>query len=450
MLELLFTNANLSSALPAIPRLLTALSEWFSCLLMVLVLPKRFPRLQTCLLLAGALVIQSILRCCYFGGYTLFSFLGLMVLNLLFMLAVIYTCCKLPLLSQLAAWMLAFLVAEFTASLTWQVCAVFFSAPSMAQPRVMCLLLLLFALVGLPIYYLGRHFSEEILYTDRKTLFLMCTVTPLAFLISNLYVVFRQDIWVNNNRTDVFFAVSWLRLLADLCGIIVLFSLLNISKLRRLETDMIITNKMMDAQYRQYLSFRSTSTYISQQCHDLKHQIAALRTSCSSEERENYLSEMEEVINSYPLYANTGNPVLDTLITQKQFYCKEHQIQFSYSVDSRLLSWIEPRELCILFGNLIDNALESVLQISDPERRQILLEVKSQRQLLSIRMDNCCDHPVEFQGGLPRTTKEDRQQHGYGMKSISRVISRYDGSLDCSLENGWFVTTVLLPLPDQP
>ena len=36
------------------------------------------------------------------------------------------------------------------------------------------------------------------------------------------------------------------------------------------------------------------------------------------------------------------------------------------------------------------------------------------------------------------------------MKSISRVISRYDGSLDCSLENGWFVTTVLLPLPDQP
>ncbi len=143
-----------------------------------------------------------------------------------------------------------------------------------------------------------------------------------------------------------------------------------------------MTQNLMDSQYHQYIDYKNTCEYIRQQCHDLKHQIRALKESCTEEEKKSYINELE-------------------------------------------------------------NALESTVKIEDPERRQILLEASDKNNFFYIRMDNCCDDKVIFKNGLPNTTKAERQKHGYGMKGIKEVAERYNGNLSCSLENGWFVTSIL-------
>lgn len=81
------------------------------------------------------------------------------------------------------------------------------------------------------------------------------------------------------------------------------------------------------------------------------------------------------MITRYNSYCNTGNKILDSILTQKSIFCGQHNICLSYNVDGSVLNDLSVRELCVLFGNLLDNAIESVEKITAPENRQIVLDV---------------------------------------------------------------------------
>lgn len=446
MLDFLWMTENVAYQLPAMPRMLAAFAEWNACFLMLLLIRSEHSKRVAAVLLAAALPIQIFLRCFTPEHMENVTFMISMAVNLAFMLETIYAVSGKRAAVVLFAWSMAFLFAELTASIGWQLCACLFDAPSLLQPKVALVLLAFFALADLAGYALLRGFTEEFIAVDWKMTLLSVLVALLTFLTSNIYVVFNQNLWLNANVADVYFTIGWLRALADLCGYSILVVLLSYAQHRHSAEELQRIQSLMDAQYRQYLSFRETSNYISQQCHDLKHQIAALRQSCTEEERLSYCAELENAVERYAAFSNTGNPVLDTLLSQKLAACEQRGIQFSYTVDGALLNGLDVRDICIIFGNLLDNAIESAEQIAQPERRQILLEVSGRLHLVSIRMDNCCDHPVELRGGLPVTTKRDHLRHGYGMKGVACVVEKYDGAMECSQQEGWFVTSILLSL----
>lgn len=75
----------------------------------------------------------------------------------------------------------------------------------------------------------------------------------------------------------------------------------------------------------QYELTRENIALINQKCHDLKHQIRALRNA-TKEELEHYLEEIEGQVQIYDAIVKTGNEVLDTILTEKSLYCKERGI----------------------------------------------------------------------------------------------------------------------------
>ena len=76
-------------------------------------------------------------------------------------------------------------------------------------------------------------------------------------------------------------------------------------------------------------------------------------------------------------------------------------------------------------------------------------EVLFQRQFLLLQVENLCPDIPAFQDGLPVTTKHDRENHGFGVKSIQAIARKYGGSTVFQVDNGWFVLKVLLPLPKR-
>jgi len=102
-------------------------------------------------------------------------------------------------------------------------------------------------------------------------------------------------------------------------------------------------------------------------------------------------------------------------------------------------------DLSTLFGNALDNAIESVEKIEDKEKRLINLAVSRDRGFVRIRLENCCEEMPEFQNGLPKTTKKDKAYHGFGVQSIRDIAERYEGSVTMNAENGWFELRILLP-----
>ena len=106
--------------------------------------------------------------------------------------------------------------------------------------------------------------------------------------------------------------------------------------------------------------------------------------------------------------------------------------------------------MSVLFGNALDNAIESVEKLSAVEKRLIHVSVVKQKSFLRIRVENCYEGEIRFSSGLP-TTRKDARYHGYGMKSIQSIVEKYNGSMTVKAQDGWFELRILLPIPkDEP
>ncbi len=442
MFQYFNTVYNFSYAFPALPRFLTALCEWAGCLLCVSLLPHRFGRLVTNVFLFLALPVQFLLRCGISGEVSDGLFYVLMAANVAFMLFVIGVLTDLPFRGIMFWWTVAFLWAEFTASLVWHIVSVLLIDPSLTEIRALLFCLLGICLCGAAFLLFLRGKTMELQY-EYSMMIAALGVTFLVFMGSN-YSLVQSQAWVDD--IAVRHPVGWVRTLSDFCGLAVVLLLLNNAKAKKQEQEMLTLKNMVSLQYQQYLDYKNNSEYISRQCHDLKHQVQALRQHMNAEEQNKFLEEIEQAIENYGASCNTGNPVLDTLLTQRQQFCGQHEIGFSYHVDATRLDFLAVKDICIIFGNLLDNAVEHVLQIEDAERRQILVNVEIFHQFLKIEVENCCLDSPKFIDGLPVTTKKEKQLHGIGLKSVRLCVEKYDGTCKCSAEDGWFSTDILIPL----
>ena len=206
---------------------------------------------------------------------------------------------------------------------------------------------------------------------------------------------------------------------------------------------------MLHIQYENYKIRQESVDLINQKYHDLKHQIAVLRAE-SGEERNAVLDKMEQEIKAYEAQNDTGNKVLDTVLTGKSLTCSTKNIQLTCVADGAALDFMDVMDVSNLFGNALDNAIESVDKIADPERRLIHLSVARQKGFAAIRIENCYDGELHFANGLPITTKKDVGYHGFGVKSIQNTAAKYGGTATITTHDGWFELRVLIPRGQKP
>ena len=172
-----------------------------------------------------------------------------------------------------------------------------------------------------------------------------------------------------------------------------------------------------------------------------------MRNETDAEKRNEYLNQMEEEIRQYELQNKTGNHVLDTVLTSKSLYCDKHGISLTTVADGTLLNFMETMDICSVFGNALDNAIESVLKLKDKEKRLIHVSVSRQKNFLMIRFENYFEGMLEKDVDNIKTTKVDERYHGYGIKSIRYTINKYDGAVDIQAKDNWFELKILIPLP---
>ena len=161
--------------------------------------------------------------------------------------------------------------------------------------------------------------------------------------------------------------------------------------------------------------------------------------------------EISREVGVYDSVVKSGNDALDTILTEKSLYCEKHGITLSCIADGAALDFVEPTDLYSFFGNALDNAIEPVERLDDPERRSIGLVVRRCGDMASIYVENYFDGQVSFTGeGLPRTRKADGTNHGFGMRSMRQIAEACGGSLNCNASGDVFSLDALLPLPAQP
>ena len=149
----------------------------------------------------------------------------------------------------------------------------------------------------------------------------------------------------------------------------------------------------------------------------------------------------------YDSIIKTGNLALDMVVMEKKLLCDKHQIKFSFLGDAAALSMMEEVDVYSLFGNMMDNAIESLQHEPDEERRVMTLTIRPRNRMLYISMDNYYSTPVVYEDGVIQTTKQHEPgMHGYGIRSIEYIINAYKGDLVIKTDNNHFVLEMLLPM----
>ena len=186
---------------------------------------------------------------------------------------------------------------------------------------------------------------------------------------------------------------------------------------------------------------------INRKCHDLKHQIAALKLISDQSKRDESIRSLEESVMIYDSMLETGNTILDTVLTEKSLICEAKGIELTCIADGASLNFMDAVDIYTIFGNALDNAIESVSALKDPEQRAISVTVFSKADLVILQMENYYSGGICLDGELPQTTKEEELgYHGFGLKSIRYTAEKYGGIMSVQTENQIFLLRVSIPV----
>lgn len=234
--------------------------------------------------------------------------------------------------------------------------------------------------------------------------------------------------------------------LTQLLFALVLYLQNELFKKSAMQQEFAVMNMLWKMEKEQYQLSKENIALINQKCHDLKHQIRAIR-GASREDIDKYLEEMESSVQIYESIVKTGNEVLDTILTEKSLYCRERGITVSCVADGSQMDFINTVDLYAILGNALDNAIEAVEKFKHEEKRQIDVLIHRQQNFLVINIINPIKGNLTYEEELPVTTKGDKRYHGFGLRSMRYLIKKYDGFLSVSEEDGCFSLKILIPIP---
>lgn len=430
-------------AIQDIPKLYTALAEWLPCVVFVLLLNRRKNMAATCGIMAVSLAMLSVLQHLIGIGPIVLWIPG-MIVAFAIMYGTILLCCREPAADVGFYWAIAFMFAEFAASVEWQFYSFYaqgFGDSCLGRTAFLVIFygVTFGALYGLQKMHLQK---EKSLHVTFKEVISVIVIAIGAFLISNISYVDPNTPLSGQSRTEIFY----IRTLVDLAGVIMLIA--QQDRWRDMQTRMELDsiNGLLQRQYEQYRLSRENIEAINRKYHDLKHQIGVIRLEPSAEKREEYLNQLESGMEGIGPMQKTGSDVLDTILFSKQLYCTKHQINITAVVDGAQLGFMDVMDICSIFGNALDNAIESVLKLKDKQKRLIRIAVYTQNNFLMIRVENYFEDSLQLEGGEYKTTKKDKDCHGYGIKSIRYTVEKYGGSVSITAKENWFYLRVLLPI----
>ena len=259
-----------------------------------------------------------------------------------------------------------------------------------------------------------------------------------AFLLCQMVLEYCGRVFTADN--SALFLYYLCALLYTLITYVVILTISQLNYYRRDNEDMhnFIRNKM---QYYQMSHEGITSLQI--KCHDLKHQIAAIRTKTEQENFHKYLDRLEDSIIEYGTVVECGNETINVVLTEKNILCSTCGVKFSYIIDGTLFDFMSEMEIYSLFGNALDNALESCSKVTDPEKRVIALKAVSRGEMVVLHVENYFEQTLNLVNGIPQTTKQGTG-HGFGLRSIQNIAEQYGGIASVNINDDLFKLTVLM------
>jgi sensor histidine kinase regulating citrate/malate metabolism len=216
------------------------------------------------------------------------------------------------------------------------------------------------------------------------------------------------------------------------------------SKYAKIEMEQSLILQNIESSEKRYGEVIAIQNQIRSMWHDINNHIAVVKGMVASEEGSaaKYIDELEKKIGEYASHVAFGNTIIDSVLYTKTAKAKELGIEINSSLEMDKNIRISPIDLCTIFSNALDNAIEACEEV-DPGKRFILLKAVQNQGFLFIKIINSSENRKKS-GNEFLTTKKEKSRHGIGLKSIQNAADSYSGTVNTDYKDGIFELSILL------
>ena len=180
--------------------------------------------------------------------------------------------------------------------------------------------------------------------------------------------------------------------------------------------------------------------------HDYHNHIQVIKAQMALErypEVNAYLDELEQDLDRVDTYVKSGNLMADAILNSKLSIADRQQISIKCKAELPQQLSISDIDLCVILGNLLDNAIEACEKI-ETDRRFLRVYIAVNKKQLYISIQNSAKEELDFNERNYISTK--RGNHGLGMKRVKLLVDKYEGFLNLQNEPGIFAAEISIPL----
>ena len=180
--------------------------------------------------------------------------------------------------------------------------------------------------------------------------------------------------------------------------------------------------------------------------HDYHNHIQALQASMALgnyEDVKRYLSELNEDLTKVDTTVKTGRVMVDAVLNSKMNIAAQHGIPLNVKARIPEETAVSDVDLCVILGNLLDNAIEENRTLS-PEARFIRIYIGRKNTQLYLALTNAAGKKREKRGGVFASSRG--ADHGFGLSRVAGTVRKYGGLFSADSEDGGFTAEILIPL----
>ncbi|WP_294905527.1 sensor histidine kinase [uncultured Eubacterium sp.] len=217
------------------------------------------------------------------------------------------------------------------------------------------------------------------------------------------------------------------------------------SNQKLIELELVNQKNEIDMQYLELLEKKNETMNI--MAHDYKNNILTIFNMSDSNEVKEYINNMVGEIAKYNRIAKTQNRLLDVILSKYTDICNDKGIKFETDIMTDNLGFINSYDISSLFNNILDNAVEAASLSSN---KYINLEItNSLNSYHRVTATNSCDNEPHNEKGKLITTKKNIDAHGFGTKSIRKIVNKYDGELQWEYNNELRQFKLIIIFPNE-
>lgn len=190
-----------------------------------------------------------------------------------------------------------------------------------------------------------------------------------------------------------------------------------------------------------YNSMRENYNIQRQRTHEYKNQIVCMDMLMK---KEDYIGNISDGLDAQLDMVDTNNDVVNAIFNAKYYEAIKNDVLVVLKINDLSDIKISDNDIVTILSNLLDNAIEAAKQC-DIGKRIVKIKMLYEDAVLSIAVSNSYKaEPVLTEDGYIRTTKKDREEHGWGMRNVVATLEKYNAEYIIDYKNGEFVFSIIM------